>query len=59
MHSFAVFLHSHLGAETVAVLEGIEGEGPKSWGAASTLARMAEVARTTETNIMSRIFQVN
>ena len=44
-------LNDHLGAE------GMDGEGPKSWGAALAVARRAVAARTTEANIVQRIFQ--
>ena len=51
-------LNYHLGAETAAVLEGMEGEGPKSWGAALTVERIPVAARTTEASIfLPRIFQ--
>ena len=42
-------LNAHLGAD------GMDGESPKSWGAALAVARRA--ARTTEANIVQRIFQ--
>ena len=51
-------LSDHLGAEAAEVLKGVEGEGPKSWGAALTLARRPLTARTTKANcIVPRIFQ--
>ena len=49
-------LSDHLGAEAAEV--DVEGEGPKSWGAALTLARRPLTARTTKANcIVPRIFQ--